>query len=344
MRAATTRPPSRSSIPTCRAGWASSWSSRSARAGASSAYRAAATASGSNWRPERRRGQSRPMSVNAEAIEAWDGPLYDRFLKFRPIVTTGLGSHGDEALRLVPPQPGQRVLDIGCGFGDTTQQIAAMVAPGGEAVGIDAAANFVETARRETAELGIENALFDVVDAQAGDLGGPYDMAFSRMGTMFFANPVVALRNVRAALKPDGRLVMVVWRRRIDNDWLYRAQQIVEAIVQRPEEYDDPTCGPGPFSMADADTVSDIVKHAGYSDIALHRCDIPILIGRDLDEAIALVMAMGPAGEIMRLLGDRAKPLEVPVREALRDGFAEFDGPNGVVASASTWVVSAKNS
>ena len=73
---------------------------------------------------------------------------------------------------------------------------------------------------------------------------------------MFFANPVWALRNVREALVPGGRLVMVVWRRRTDNDWLYRAQTIVERIVERPEEYDEPTCGPGPFSMADADTTS----------------------------------------------------------------------------------------
>ena len=77
--------------------------------------------------------------VNAEAIAAWDGPLFDRFVRFRDIVTTGLGGHGDEALRLYPPQVGERVLDIGCGFGDTTQQIAALVGPDGEAVGVDAA-------------------------------------------------------------------------------------------------------------------------------------------------------------------------------------------------------------
>src|SRR3954452_7619551 len=282
--------------------------------------------------------------ANAEAIAAWDGPLYDRFVAFRHIVTAGLGAHGEEALRLYPPPPGGRVLDVGCGFGDTTPRIAGLVGPEGEAVAVDAAERFIETATAEAAEAGVANAHFTAADVQTAPLGEGFDMAFSRMGTMFFANPVVALRNVRAALAPGARLVMVVWRRRIDNDWLYRAQQIVEGIVQRPEEYDDPTCGPGPFSMADADTLSDILQHAGYSDIAFHRCDIPILIGHDVDEAIALVMAMGPAGEIMRLLDDRSKPLEVPVREALRDGFADFDGPDGVVAKASTWIVSAKNS
>ena len=78
--------------------------------------------------------------VNAEAIQAWDGPLFDSFVKFRHIVTTGLGAHGNEALRLHPPQEGERVLDVGCGFGDTTQQIAGLVGPSGEAVGVDAAA------------------------------------------------------------------------------------------------------------------------------------------------------------------------------------------------------------
>jgi len=95
-------------------------------------------------------------------------------------------------------------------------------------------------------------------------------MAFSRFGTMFFASPVAAPRNVHEALKPGGRLVMTVWRQREDNTWMYRAQTIVEEIVSRPEEYDEPTC-PGSFSMANADTTSDILMHAGVSDITLER-------------------------------------------------------------------------
>ena len=93
--------------------------------------------------------------ANAEAIQAWDGPLFDRWLRFRHVVTTGLGAHGDVALSLVPPQQGQRVLDIGCGLGDTTQQIAALVGPDGEAVGVDAAERFIETATAEAAEASV---------------------------------------------------------------------------------------------------------------------------------------------------------------------------------------------
>lgn len=283
------------------------------------------------------------QGANEEAIRAWDGPLYDRFVRFREIVTSGLGAHGEEALRLHPPLPGQRVLDIGCGFGDTTQRIAGLVGADGEAVGVDASERFIEDAIREAREAGIANARFLVADVQAG-LGkeGGFDLAFSRFGTMFFASPVAAMRNVHGSLRPGGRLTMVVWRRRIDNEWLYRAQTIVEGIVARPEEYDEPTCGPGPFSMADADTTSEILRLAGFEDISLRRCDIPIAIGADLQEALDLVMALGPAGEILRLAGDGAAHLHGQVEDALREGLAEFATDDGyLIAPASTWIVTA---
>ena len=279
--------------------------------------------------------------ANAEAIQAWDGPLFDRFVRFRHIVTSGLGAHGEKALELFPIQPGQRVLDVGCGFGDTTQRIAELVGPEGEAVGVDAAARFIEAAR-EAEAVQVANVRFAVADIETTSFEERFDRAFSRMGTMFFANPVWALRNVREALVPGGMLTMVVWRRRIDNEWLYRAQTIVEGIVERPEEYDEPTCGPGPFSMADADTTSEVLLRAGFVDVALRRCDIPILIGNDVDEAIDLVMSLGPAGEILRLAGDRAKHLHGQVDAALREGLAQYAGADGtVVAPASTWIVSA---
>ena len=280
--------------------------------------------------------------VNAEAITAWDGPLFDSFVKFREVFTTGLGAHGDVALELVPPQNGQRVLDVGCGFGDTTQQIAELVGPEGEAVGVDAAARFIEIATREAEEAGAENARFLVADVQTDPLGGPYDMAFSRMGTMFFVSPVAALRNVRQSLVPGGPFVSVVWRRREDNHWLFRAQQIVEGIVQRPDDYDEPTCGPGPFSMANADTVTDQMVYAGFTDISLRRSDTDIMAGKDADEAIEMVMSIGPAGEILRLQGERATHLHDQVKDALREGLSEFVREDGTVwAPASTWIVRA---
>ena len=280
-------------------------------------------------------------SANAEAIEAWDGPLFERFVQFRHLLVGGLAVHGDEALRLYPPASGSRVLDVGCGFGDTTQRLAALVGTGGSALGVDASPRFIEAAREDAEQAGAANARFAVVDVETTDFDDRFELAFSRFGTMFFANPVAAMRRVRAALVPGGRLVMVVWRAKVENEWVYRAQTITERFVTKPEDYDEPTCGPGPFSMGNADTTSGILLSAGFEAITLRRCDLPILMGRDVEEATALVMSLGPAGEILRLAGDRAAHLHEPVAEALHEGLAEWAGPEGVIAPASTWIVSA---
>jgi SAM-dependent methyltransferase len=281
-------------------------------------------------------------AANAEAIEAWDGPLFERFVKYRHLVVAGLKQFGDEAMRIYPPPTGGRVLDIGCGFGDTTQQLADQVGPEGCAVGVDAAPRFIEAARAEAADAGIANVRFEVIDIEVASFEERFDHAFSRMGTMFFANPVAALRNVRRALVPGGRLVMVVWRVREDNEWLYRAQRITERFVTKPEEYDEPTCGPGPFSMAGADTTSGILVSAGFEEITLRRCDLPIKVGNDVDEAVELAMDLGPAGEILRLQGDRAAHLHGKIRQAIREGMTDFVGPDGVMAPGSAWIVSAR--
>jgi ubiquinone/menaquinone biosynthesis C-methylase UbiE len=278
---------------------------------------------------------------NSEAIEAWDGPLFERFAQFRDIVTEGLGAHGERALELHAPQPGERVLDIGCGFGDTAHRIAGLVGAQGSVLGVDAASRFIESAR---GEYGAPNVRFEVADVERTTFDERFDMAFSRFGTMFFANPVHALRNVREALHPGGRLCMVVWRRKLDNDWLHRAEVVTSDFLEKPETYDEPTCGPGPFSMANADTVSDIVLAAGYRDVELTRCDIPVRLGADLDQAIEMVTSLGPAGEVIRLLGDRAAGELPKVEAALRAGMADFVQPDGsVVGPASTWIVSATN-
>ncbi len=279
--------------------------------------------------------------ANEEAIRAWDGPLFDVFVRFRHLLTAGLGAHGEEALRHVPPRQGERVLDIGCGFGDTTERRAGLLGPSGEALGVDASPRFIEAARQDAQRAGVANVRFAVADVEMTVVGEGFDMAFSRMGTMFFANPVAAMRNVRRALIPGGTLVMVVWRAKAENDWVYRAQRITERFVARPDEYDEPTCGPGPFSMANADTTSGILLSAGFENVALRRCDLPITIGRDLEEAVQLVMSLGPAGEILRLAGERAAHLHEPVADALREGLADWQGPDGVVAPASTWIVTA---
>ncbi len=284
---------------------------------------------------------TRVAAENEEALEAWDGVLFDRFLQFREIVTEGLGAHGEAALAAHPPKAGDRVLDIGCGFGDTSLRIAGLVGDSGSVHGVDVAPRFIEAAQAEAEQAGAGNISYAVRDVQVTEFKDGFDYAFARFGTMFFANPVAAMRNVRKALVPGGRLCMVVWRRKLDNDWLHRAETVVEEFVEEPEETDEPTCGPGPFSMANADTVSDILLNAGFTGVELRRCDIPILIGRDLDHAVEFVTAIGPAGEVIRLAGEEAEKVRPRIEAALREALVEFEGPDGVVADASTWIVSA---
>jgi ubiquinone/menaquinone biosynthesis C-methylase UbiE len=278
---------------------------------------------------------------NREAAEAWSGSLFDRFVQFRDLATAGLGAHGDEAMRVHPPRPGDRVLDLGCGFGDTTQQLAALVGSDGEAVGIDVSEPFVARAREEAESAAAANVRFLSGDVQIAELEQGFDYAFSRMGIMFFANPVQAFRNVRQALVPGGRFCAVVWRRKLDNEWVRRAELVVEEYLEHPEESDEPTCGPGPFSMANADTVSEQLTIAGFEQISLRRCDLPLKIGNDLDHAVEFNMSLGPAGEVLRLWGDRVDEIRPKIASDLREALAEFDGPDGVVAPASTWIIGA---
>ncbi len=283
----------------------------------------------------------RVVEDNVEATEAWNGPLFDIWMQYRDIVAEGLHDHGEAALAANPPHDGDRVLDIGCGLGDSTLQLAGLVGPEGHVHGVDVAERMIEGARADAERVGAGNVSFEVVDVQAAASPDTYDYAFGRFGTMFFANPVAALRNVRHALRPGGRLNMVVWRRKLDNDWVHRAETIVEQFLDRPEEYEQPTCGPGPFSMAGADTVTDILKHAGFDDIQLKRQDLVIKVGDDLDHAVDLVMSIGPAGEVLRLWGDRVDEIRPKVRAALLDGMADMAREDGVYADSSTWAVRA---
>ena len=194
-------------------------------------------------------------------------------------------------------------------------------------LGFDAAERFVDLAREEAEAAGLENVDFAVGDLQVTEFEQRFDYAFSRMGTMFFANPVPALRNVREALVPGGRLCMVVWRRKLENEWVSRAEAVVAKFVEEPEESDEPTCGPGPFSMGDADVTSEILLGAGFEEISLRRSDLPLQTGRDLDEAVEFAMALGPAGEVIRLAGEEAERIRPEIAAALREALAGFRAP-----------------
>jgi SAM-dependent methyltransferase len=282
------------------------------------------------------------VTANEEAIEAWNGVLFDRFLQYRGQLADALGAHGARALDTLIVKPGERILDIGCGFGDTTVRLAGMAGPEGSALGVDAAPRFIEHAAAEAERAGLANVSYAVADVEAGAVeGGPFDLAFSQMGTMFFANPVAALRNVRSMMGPGGRLCIVVWRQKVENEWLFRSEQVVDRYLEEPEETDEPTCGPGPFSMANADTTSGILRSAGWEEIALRRSDIDVRIGATLQDAIDLTMAIGPAAEVIRLAGEEAEAIRPRLEREIGEVLAEFEGPGGVITHSSTWVVTA---
>ena len=279
---------------------------------------------------------------NVEALEAWNGVLFDRFVAFRHLIVAGIIPHGNEAIRLAPPAPGERVLDVGCGFGDSTRQLAELAGEGTTALGVDLAPRFIETAREEAAAAGARNVRYEVADVELARFDETFDYAFARFGTMFFANPVAAFRNVRLALRPGGRFVCVVWRRKLDNPWMHVAEEVVRPLVDQPAETDEARCGPGPFSQANADTLSGQLLSAGFGEIELRRCDLPIRIGRDLDEAVAMNLALGPAAEAVRLAGEEGARIRPRLEELLHAALARFETPEGVIAASSTWIVRAR--
>ena len=283
--------------------------------------------------------------INDVIVEAWNTVLYDKFVRFKHLLVDGLSQHSDAALERCNYKQGHRVLDIGCGFGDTTVRIARHLGPTGVAVGVDCAEKFVRASEERARAEGVRNAQFFVADVQRDPLRGPYDHAFARFGTMFFAMPGAAMRNVRTAIKPSGTFTQIVWRRREDNSWVHEAELCVKKLmpIVSHEDTDEVHCGPGPFSMAGADMVSGMLRAAGFERIAFERYDRDIRIGRDMDDAVAFAMALGPAGEIIRLAGEEGEKRKPQVTAALRETLGRFERHDGIWAPSSAWFITATN-
>jgi ubiquinone/menaquinone biosynthesis C-methylase UbiE len=283
------------------------------------------------------------QSGNASIIEAWNTVLFDKFCRYEHLLVQGLGQHGSRLFERFPRLPGGRVLDVGSGFGDSTVRLAELVGSAGVAVGVDCAANFVVAATERARAVGAERAQFVEADVEVSALGGPYDAAYARFGTMFFTSPVAALRNIRRSLRPGACFSLSAWRKREDNPCFYLAQQVVARfIAEADKSTDEVTCGPGPFSWASADRVSDLLLAAGFVDPTFVRFDAPMCIGATLDEALAFARDIGPAGEALRLARQKAGSLEGEIERALRCAFEPLLRPDGVWATSSTWLVTAR--
>jgi len=281
---------------------------------------------------------------NEEAVRAWDTVLYERWRQNRKVFVGALDEVTDELFERYPPPQGGRCIDVGCGFGETTQAMAEMVGPEGFVLGTDSSPRFVEDARREAAEAGVENVEFELADAQTAEWEPVHDYAFSRMGTQFFIAPVPAMRAIRGALKPGGGLRKICWRRKEESQFWAETEQVVMRFLSRPEEYDADTCGPGPFSLGNPDTCRGILEAAGFEDVELHRRDFDYFMGKDVDEAIDALLAIGPGAELIRLNGEHGESLRPQIAEALAEHYAAWQQDDGsIVGRGSVWLVAATN-
>lgn len=280
---------------------------------------------------------------DTEFVQFWNEVLAPKFIRFKHVLVDGLTQHSEAIFPKLPVREGDRGLDVGCGFGDTAIKLAKIVGPKGSVVGIDCCDAFLDFARKDAKEKGIANINFQRGDAEIALPVNQYDFVFSRFGTMFFTNPVAAMRNMRLALRPGGRMVHIVWRDRADNPWLSMAKEVVLKFLPPPGE-DARTCGPGPFSMASEDMVRGMMRSAGYEQIEFRRVDAQVLVGNSVKDAIEFQLALGPAGEVFREAGKAAEQKRAEIESALAEAInAQKVSAEGIVMDSSSWVISAVN-
>jgi ubiquinone/menaquinone biosynthesis C-methylase UbiE len=275
-------------------------------------------------------------------VDFWNTTLVPKFVRWRHILVDGLTLHSAKVFPSLEVREGDTVLDAGCGFGDTAIQLAHLVGPSGLVLGIDCCDGFLEYGRQDAKAAGLKNVSFLEADVQTYPFNSIYDFCFSRFGTQFFENPVAGLRNMRKSLKPGGIMTMIVWRGIDDNPWLGSAKKTVLKFLPPPGE-NAQTCGPGPFSMADTGVVTKQLEIAGYKDIEFEQIDAQVFVGKDLDDAVAFQLALGPAGEIYREAGKLAEEHHDEIAKALKASLANYQRPNGIMMDSSSWKVTARN-
>jgi ubiquinone/menaquinone biosynthesis C-methylase UbiE len=276
-------------------------------------------------------------------IDFWNAVLVPKFNAWRHILAGGLHLHSAIVFPSLPIRTGDSVLDVGCGWGDTAIELARRVGPAGSVLGLDCCNGFLDAGRADAKDAGITNLRFLEADVQTYPFEPVHDFCFSRFGTQFFEDPMAGLSNMRLALKPGGLMTMIVWRERADNPWLTLSKEVLLRYLP-PVREDAATCGPGPFSMTNPEAVTRQLMIAGYSDIRFERIDAEVRVGRDLDEAVAFQLAIGPAGEVYREAGPEAARLFDTLVAALKDELKQFVRSEGVMMKSSSWMVTAQNS
>jgi ubiquinone/menaquinone biosynthesis C-methylase UbiE len=278
----------------------------------------------------------------SQYVDFWNNILVPKFVRWRHILVGGLTLHSERIFPSLLVNKGDKVIDAGCGFGDTAIELARLVGPTGSVLAVDCCDGFLEYGRRDASAAGVSNITFLKADVQTYPFRSVHDFCFSRFGTQFFENPVAGLRNMRASLRPGGIMTMVVWRGIKDNPWLGHAKDVVLQFLPPPGE-NAQTCGPGPFSMADTGVVTKQLEIAGYKDIQFEQIDAKVFVGKDLDDATNFQLAIGPAGEVYREAGKLAEQRYDQIAGALKSELAKYQRSNGVMMDSSSWKVTARN-
>jgi SAM-dependent methyltransferase len=279
--------------------------------------------------------------ANQEQKSYWNEQAGPVWVAHQERLDRQIGPHGERAMALLAPAPGEHVLDLGCGCGDSSLALARRVAPGGRVLGVDLSGPMLVRARERAAAAGLANVSFRAADVQSASLeAGAFDGAFSRFGVMFFADPVAAFGNVRSALRPGGRLAFACWRPVTENPWVLVPMAAAAPLMALPPP--PPPGTPGPFAFGDGARVRGILEAAGFADIAVDPAELPMTPGGgDLDEAADTFLEIGPLASALRE-ADAGAALRDQIRGAVRKAFESHLRGGRVELGSAIWLVRAR--
>ncbi len=278
--------------------------------------------------------------ANAEQIRYWNeaaGPTWVKYQDSLDLQLAELGKHAMDRGRI---GDGQRVLDIGCGCGDTTLDIAGRVGSAGSVTGIDVSALMLERGRATAATTGLDNVRFDEADAQTSAFSpAAFDVLYSRFGVMFFEDPDAAFANLRGSLVDGGRLSFVCWQKREENPWM----TLPVMAAMRHVTIDMPASphAPGPFAFGDSERVRGILERAGFTDTEFedHRRTVVMGGGGTLEEAVDFASRVGP---VARVLNSHPPEVREAVMADLCEVFAPYYRGDGLYVESATWMVTGR--
>jgi SAM-dependent methyltransferase len=278
---------------------------------------------------------------NAEQIQYWNETAGPKWVAFQAQIDGHIRPLGQRAIERAAPREGERLLDVGCGCGETTLDLGRRVGANGSATGVDISAVMLQRAQQRAEETGLRNVRFLEADAQTHAFpSGGFDALYSRFGVMFFADPPAAFANLRRALRAGGRLTFVCWQAVQKNPWMFvpMAAAMQHIALPLPAGAD----APGPFAFADRDRVARILAQAGFADVEIEALEgtLSVAGGGTLDEVVEFLLQMGPTGAALRDAGPDTRP---KVAAAVREALLPYQTPAGVQMDAAAWLVSGRN-